>query len=507
MENKNNKINKNEKFVQAINDLYILNRWKYLILSKDGVYFTKQYYKNNEENKDKPLTDWILYQHLAEKETLGVFAGKKDNKEVSKFICFDVDIKNSDHAKWVSYKICNTLQDININDFYVSSSGNKGYHIEIFFTEPIETSKLYTFYLYVLNTSETLNLQEYDIKGEVEFRPTYQQGVKIPLGRNFRNKKENNKCWYVDWTKSMKHIESYNYILKIKKIDSILFEMKIDELIDIENIEIHKDNQKSYTYIKEEYTPLEIYKHNVDEEITIETIQELEKTGLNRPSTRHNALLKISKYYKYLGMNEEDNKNALLEWMAWQDQQYYSSTLEEIEKDISSIVRYIYTHNCSITGGVKNVNVSYEEIKEVMKAKSKNEKLVLYAFLIHSKRYATVTGLFYFPISKIIEATHLTNPTICKIINSLNNNKFIDIIERNKAIFNNNIFVTKAPNKYKLNIHIENKKENIFKVLNNNDYVKSFNECILKYFDKKEIKQLCGRRHYEELMRYKDNIA
>jgi DNA-binding Lrp family transcriptional regulator len=499
-----------EQIVKTMNDLYILNRWKYLVLSANGTYSTIQYYKDNPElNKDnaKPLTDWRVYHHINSKQTLGVFAGKKNNVEISKFITFDIDIPDLEIAKWVAYKIINTLHDIGIDDdyIYISTSGNKGFHIDIFFTEPIAVDLLKKFYLYVLNKEELLNC-EY---GQVEFRPTYDQGVKIPLGRNFRNNDEfKNKCWFVDYSKGLKPIQKLDYILQIKKIDSILFQMILDKILDDTKEEQIQDNIEKYQYIKNKYTPLEIYKHNIEEDVTLEAIQKLEQEGLKRVGTRHNSLLKICKYYKYLGMSKEENKYSLIEWVQRQDENLYTSKWEEIIKDIDDIVSYVYVNNCSIVGGIEDVEITYSEMKEILKAKTKNEKLVLYALLVHSKRYATKQGIFYFPYSLMEKATNLTKKTLIKIIKQLEEQGKIKCISRNQNIINKGKWVGKESNKYNVLIKAcEMDIDNIFIIHKNDDYIKSFSNCILTWYSDKEIKKICGRRHYEELVRYKEMVS
>jgi hypothetical protein len=342
----------------------------------------------------------------------------------------------------------------------------------------------------------------------VEFRPTYEQGVKIPLGRNFRNDNEsNNKCWFVDYYNGFKPICKLDYILSIKKIDSILFQMFLDKVLDeSEEYEI-QDNIEKYQYIKNKYTPLEIYKHNIEEDATLEAITKLEQEGLKRVGTRHNSLLKICKYYRYLGMSQEENKLSLIEWIGKQNSNFYTTSWDEIIKDIDNIVNYVYVNNCTLVGGVEDVEITYTDMKEILKAKSKNDKLVLYAFLVHSKRFATKQGIFYFPYSLMEEATHLTDKTLTLRINQLEEQGLIQCISRNQNIISKGKWVGKQPNKYKVLIKVNAMdNHNTFIVHKNDDYIKSFNNCILEWYSSKEIIQICGRRHYQEIIKYK-NIA
>jgi len=130
-----------KEIVDKINDLYILGRKKYLVQNKKGQYTTVIHTKGN-----RPLVDSIVEEHLKGKYTIGVFSSY-----YSKFICFDVDVKDTEYARWTTYKLINALQDIGISDDYinVSTSGNKGYHVEIFFDKPIQNKILKDFYLLV----------------------------------------------------------------------------------------------------------------------------------------------------------------------------------------------------------------------------------------------------------------------------------------------------------------------------------------------------------------------
>jgi len=495
--------------VDAINDLYILNRWQYLILNNEGKYSTKQHYKYPIEGvkNSKVLSDWMVYHHINGKHTLGVFAGKPNGVESSKFITFDIDIRDKQLAEHTVYKIVHILQDVGIEDWYyhVSLSGNKGYHIDMFFDAPIENSLLKQFYQYVLAESDLLEIDY----GEVEFRPTLTQGVKIPLGLNFKNPNTlTNQCFFCEYGKSLKPITDPLYITKIKKMDNILFRLILDKILDIEEEEIGNKNISNYIETKEAHKSLPIYKQNVDKDITIEAIEDLIEKGLTRTGMRWNSLKKIAKYYKHLEVSKEDCKEWITEWMNQQDKKYYITKWEQVIKDINNIVDYTYSHNCSLVVENKNVQITYSEIKEVLKAKSKNEKLVLYSMLIHSKRYAKKSGIFYFPFSLMEQATNLTSKTIRKIINWLEDNKFIEIVSRNTKIEHK---FMKESNKYKVTLDIINNdkdfEDKCFEYNEGDNYIDSFNNCIINTLEyDKETKHFLSKRHYYELMDYKSNI-
>ena len=516
-----------EEIVKAINDLYILQRFKYLIWSeKKDNYVSIHYYKDYPEKTNGPmLTDSIVKNHIDGIKTIGVFARDMKGVEDSKFITFDIDIgqkdktdkeekrKNIEKAKWVVDKIVHVLQDVGIDyDFInISFSGGKGYHIELFFDSPIEVNLLKKFHKYVLDKESLKEKEDLIIDGEnfgkVEFRPTNKQGVKLPLGINFNNKiDKNNYCYFCDYSKGLRRIKDPLHITKIKKMDNILFRLILDKIFDIEEEDVSTKNIEDYKETKNAHNPLPQYDQNVDEKITIEAIEDLIEKGLTQTGMRWKSLINITKYYKHLEVSREDCKEWITEWMNQQDKNCYTTKWNNVLKDIDNIVEYVYTHEFNLVGGVKTVKITYEEIKEILKASGKNNKLVLYSMLIHSKRYAKKSGIFYFPYSLMMLATNLSRVTLIKIVNQLSENSFIEIVSRNTPIEHKYM---KEPNKYKITLNIIEDKdveeEKCFEFNEGDNYIESFNNCIINNFENKEIKSLCGRRFYEDLMDYKNN--
>lgn len=196
--------------VDKINDLYISTRFKYLMQLHDGTYITL----NSKDNKKhKPLNDGLIKSHLNGSATIGVFGG---NTKGSKFICFDIDQSELIKSKFLTYRLYNTLLEMNIKEeyIYISYSGNKGYHVEIFFDKFIDNRLIKRFYELTINNGEFHDIEE----GRIELRPIRQDvGVKIPLGVH---KKTKNKCYYVDINNDLKPIEDVQYVLSIKKNES-----------------------------------------------------------------------------------------------------------------------------------------------------------------------------------------------------------------------------------------------------------------------------------------------
>ena len=468
-----------KEIIQKINDLYILYRQKWLKFDTTGY-----------STISSTITDYHVKNHLQGHYTLGVFAGSI----FTKFICFDVDVKDPQLAKWTVYKLVDTLQEIGIPGeyIYISTSGNKGYHVEIFFNKPVFNTDIKQFYLMVLNYTKLLNIDY----GKVELRPTHTQGVKIPLGKHFTT---NRICWYTDFERGLKPIEDYNYILCIQQMDTEFFYDILNKAKD--SIDITEQQAIEYENIVARHKPLKIYDENIDPDVTIEAIENLIKTGLKMQGTRHNSLLKICKLNKYNGMSAEENKQFLIEWMAKQNKRMYTSKWEDVLKDIDLIVKYTYERNYLLVTKRKDITITSNEIEEILKIKGKNHKLVLYALLVHSKRYANKDGVFYMSYEQMKNATGIdSRTTLIKIINELEKSNLIKVI---RNISGNNKLI-KDTNRYKINL--------LCSFLYNPENVKSiticdkncqncFNACLCRLFDNKKLKTMLTRREYEALIK------
>src|SRR5699024_8116688 len=151
--------------IDKINTLYIQTRSKYLVQFKDGKYITLTYSDSNDIVK---FNDSMLSTHFKGNLTYGVFSGGY----FSKFITFDVDCNNESMSRWITLKLVNVLvEEYGIDRKYinVNFSGNKGYHVDLFFEEQIKVEELRKFYQAVVISVGALP------EGQIEFRPSWSQ--------------------------------------------------------------------------------------------------------------------------------------------------------------------------------------------------------------------------------------------------------------------------------------------------------------------------------------------
>jgi hypothetical protein len=200
----------------------------------------------------------------------------------------------------------------------------------------------------------------------------------------------------------------------------------------------------------------------------------------------------------------------LYNWLLQQDRFTYSTPLDECKKDIKLIATYIYEKDIGFTNPEKEIMVTYSEMLTILKAKNMNDKLLAYSLLIHSKRYANKSGIFYMTYKQMSEVTGLNESTARRNINKLIELEIIEIVERNvNAGKGNRNF--KKPNKYRF---IGSQNNDDYYITYNNDFINSCNSIdtlftsgILSLFkeNQNELKLLLPKGQYYTYKNIMDN--
>ena len=147
----------------ALLNLYCLYRQRWVcMIDPDHSPYPTQTIKHR-------FTDGDIMNHLDGKYCVCVFAGE----HATKFLTFDVDLADA----VVIHKLIDALADLGIprEYVYVSFSGRKGYHVDIFFKDFIYNNTAERLYWAAIEHSQL------DPR-KVEFRPTPRQAIKLPLG-------------------------------------------------------------------------------------------------------------------------------------------------------------------------------------------------------------------------------------------------------------------------------------------------------------------------------------
>lgn len=469
-----------QQIVKKLNDLYIGVRYKYLVQYPGGKY------QHCEQPK---LNDGHLKAHLDGKYTVGVFGGKLTG---SKFICFDVDSQDMVTSKHVAFKLVHILMDtFNIPSKYiqVSFSGNKGYHIELFFDSFIKEETLKQFYKIAVN-----ELGDHE-DCKVEFRPTASQGVKLPLGKHQKTRR---RCWYVD-VFTFEPIKSLKYVLSIEP-------MSTEEFLDLLNDVV--ENGQAIDLTNQQAADVEeVASKTQNLDATVKTADELEMEAaeilnlgrLKYPNTRHKTTLLLATFLLSYGWDEEDVVDRILELLHNTPREFFSkdSTPEFWEKETKRLVNYVFENNWALVSRAKDIKLYKSELLRVLEAKSLNQKLILFAMLVHSKRYARKDSVFWMTYDTLEKMTGLTRATLISNINKLEDAGLVTVVERNvvdKALSKEKGFAYKKPNKYVVNIP-EPQKEEQYIVIPAKEEVNLF-ESVVKLIPQEECKKKVPRSQY-----------
>lgn len=289
--------------IESMKDLYCLYRQKYVMMGPDYTKTTMHYFK-----------DGVLASHLDGRYSVGVFAGEK----ATRFISFDVDTG----GKAAVQKVVKQLTEMGFPEdrIYVSTSGRKGYHVEMFFDPYIYNTDAKNIYdLVIWRTG--LDPQK------VEFRPTHTQAIKLPLGVHA---KTGRRCWFVD-RKTLKPYDRMSYIFDIEKIPT----SEVDLIR-------KKWNHKRWN---EMYVELVCGDHprqaKGQAEYTFNDREKyFEEHRLTEKNTRHDMMLKMARDIRYNGATAGQIEKFLMGWYYKQDPVFITSTEDEVREDAKEIAAW-----------------------------------------------------------------------------------------------------------------------------------------------------------------------
>lgn len=407
----------------------VLHRYKYLQQKKDGTgAYTTHIVKNKKSYPFVFMND-RLKEHIAGKETYGVFA---NNYGDTPFMFFDFDFKHSwTECKQYYYRVREAVIECGIpaEHIHASHSGNKGVHLEIFFgtATPVHYKKAQAFYHYVLHVAGLT-----DKSSVIEFRPTKTQGAKMPIGVH---QLTGNRMTYLDPINLDKPLDDM-YFTTIETLPTGLFDDVLERLEDTygkiptsatktatmpAKSTTVQDEQEILAQAQEQLFSrtklLEIYGLGEDEDYTAEYYNRVLTEGLKAQGTRHKVTYQLALYLKTAyGMDKETAQETLLQWLQAQPTNVYTTPLPDAIKDTCEIVKDIYLKGYVLRLAQRELTVSIAELQVILTAKNAKgkdftpkQKTVLFAMLMHAKRYANKKGTFFMTYEQIKEATGMAN--------------------------------------------------------------------------------------------------
>lgn len=339
----------------ALFDLYIGYKGRY-VMSYDGHMFVPK----TKDGEDIRLDNRAICNHLNHKATVSIYAGSM----TSKFICFDVDDGSQDTVRKLMDSI--SYAGFDRSKIYVSTSGGKGFHIEMFFDKVMYTFVLRSFYEYICRDANVDTTH-------VEFRPTAKQAIKLPLGIHYVTK---NVCWYLD-PDTLEPIKDPRYILGIKKYNC----------------------EDSYKLIRFLVGDNEFFRgtHRFSGKDVATPTRYYDFSGSNRygypdltaKHMTHNTIIAIARHERRKGICQEELVKRLNEWLAEQNEEYLTDPLPQIRRDIDDAAKYVYGESFA-ANFVKEVIFTTEEIKLLLEKRPKVQRKVLFAIMVGQKKYGVM---------------------------------------------------------------------------------------------------------------------
>lgn len=466
--------------IDKINALYIQTRSKYLVQFPEGRYITLTYSANNKVTK---FNDSMIRTHLKGGLTYGVFSGGY----FSKFITFDVDCNDEAMSRWIALRLIYVLVEeygITRKDIHVSTSGGKGYHVDLFFVEQIQVEELRKFYQNVLISVGELP------KGKIEFRPTWTQGVKLPLGIH---QKTGNRCWFVD-NETLEPIESYDYILDIEPMPA--------EVITDQNIDLTEEQKEEFERVA---ASTDITVNAIDMSQALRNAAKIIETGrLTASGTRHKTTYTLALFGNTHGWEREETVEVIMDVLLNTPREYFSegSTPEYWLKEAKRLVDYVYDNDMTIVGTDRDLVIYKSEILAVLSVGTFRQKQLAYAMLVTSKRFGNI---FYLTINTAMKMIGTNSrETVQNAIQKLIDCGFIKYHRKAELDKARSLEVGAPrykPNKYRLAIEKPQEGEEFVKVSKDKDLI----EVALLLCDEKEIRQYVKRREYDN--RWKEHVG
>ncbi len=367
--------------VNSLTELYVTFRGRYVVAING-----KMFIPHVSNGQCKKLDNAAIIGHLNQKYALGVFSTMTG----SKFLCFDIDLPEPEIVHKVMHGLCEF--GVQKELIYVSSSGGKGFHVEIFFTGLIYLNLLHDLYRWVID-KEGLDPKK------VEFRPTFGQAIKLPLSKHH---KTGNVCWYLD-RDTLEPIRSMSYITTIVQMDRD----SVEDMIrcKIKSIGSHSEDYSSPTHVR--FLP------------SIKLPDYGDDPMMTGPGMRHNLMKSIAVHERYKGTSQEEIEAKLKEWVAKQNPDFFTDPMSVITYDAESLASFVWSDKFVVAN--RKLTITRSDLETVLSCRPSLQKRVLFLILLYCRRY----GAASMSLSRIARNTRYTQQGVQKALSALENKGLI----------------------------------------------------------------------------------
>ena len=331
---------------ERLRQLYVSNTKRYVRMEPGG-----RIYVPRMGSGTKHLTTAEIVRHLEHDFAIAAYAGAKS----SMFVCFDVD----DGRRETVRAVIDGVAEFGFprDRIYVSTSGGKGYHVEIFFTAVVYTNLLRRLYGRVIDTKQL------DPR-KVEFRPTDRQAVKLPLGKHG---KTGNICWYLD-RDTLEPIRRLDYVFEIEQVDRDWAEALLSTLEETSIPATASTPSSATTRIKRD---------RVDAD---------SPPDMSGPNSMHKMMVEIGTAARYAGKSQEEIEELLLNWAASQPPEYVTNSREKIEEDARGLAAWLWRDDFILSAG-RDCVISEADAKIVLDCNTRVTRRLMLLIIAFCKKF------------------------------------------------------------------------------------------------------------------------
>lgn len=313
-----------------------------------------------------------MWEHLSGNIALCVFAGPSNTG----FLSFDIDLPEPEVVR----KVIDTLAELGVprDKIYVSTSGGKGYHVDIFFSRSIYNwlaKELYDLVIFFGGLNPR----------KVEYRPTATQAIKLPLGIH---QKTGNRCWFLD-RETLEPIEDFDYIKKTELVDA-------DLIGDI----IHRGNRRRFDIMladalaEEEKTNATAKTSPMRSALNAGATATPASFDITEPGTRQRKMIELALYLYRQGGTYDSIHRDLQDWLYRQNMALISDPLSECLRNIDNITGWVMTKGRRQELGEdttheyhRNTRIFESDARRIISAKTRSARLLAFLFTVYCDKY------------------------------------------------------------------------------------------------------------------------
>lgn len=365
------------------------------------------------------LTDNIIRSHIKGERTVGTFYF--GNATI--FLFFDIDAEGDiqgqkSRVKAIIYEL--KKYGINEEDIHVMFSGCKGYHVQLFFDNPVPIKRVANLGKKILHSlgklAEGIELRPENING---------RGIKLPLAYH---KKTKEFASYVEKERLEPVPDSINYFLQISPFNHGIIENACDIALSNkkrQNQAVSKESKAALIEGKNKsvktLTEMKLSFH--DSHSLEERAKQLLEKGLRRKGLRHDAQFILALYYKGQYISCRKAIEEISNWITkqWESKKTNESNLEFLKQEVERNVEHVYK-NKDYKGLFykrgRELIISQQDIIFVAKQEKKSNRKVLLALLIIGRIYH-VEGEFSADMVSIGRLAGLSRQTVSVILKEL----------------------------------------------------------------------------------------